>query len=55
LVEKEHKIAHLEERLAAADAGLLFDLRRDNGRTIGEVIAANISYSKARSPRRSPR
>ena len=48
LVEKEHKIAHLEEQLAAADAGSLFDLRRDNAKDIGATIAGSISENKAR-------
>lgn len=48
LVEKEHKIAHLEERLAAADAGSLFDLKRDTAKIIGETIAGVVSPSRAR-------
>ncbi len=48
LVEKEHKIAHLEERLAAAGAGSLFELKRDNAQTIGNVIVGNVSATKAR-------
>jgi hypothetical protein len=47
LVEREHKIAHLEEQLAAADAGSLFDLRRDKAEDIGLTIAANVGRDKA--------
>lgn len=49
LVEREHKIAHLEEQLAASGAGSLFDLKHDSAEDIGTVIATNVSETKARS------
>ena len=49
LVEREHKIAHLEEQLAAADAGSLFDLNKDSANDIGDVIAGAASENKARN------
>jgi len=47
LVEREHKIAHLEEKLAGAEQGSLFDLRRDSADNIATTIVANISEHKA--------
>ena len=49
LVEQTRHIAHLEEQLAAADVGSLFDLKKDNAEAIGQVIATNVSESKARN------
>ena len=49
LVEREHKIADLEERLAAADAGSLFDLMKDSADDIGKIIAYKLSETKARN------
>ena len=49
LVEREHKIAHLEEQLAAADAGSLFDLNKDSANDIGDVITSTASENKARN------
>ena len=39
LVEQTHRIAHLEEQLAAAGNGSLFDLKHDTADDIGRVIA----------------
>jgi uncharacterized protein YjgD (DUF1641 family) len=50
LVDKEHTIADLEEKLAAADRdGSLFDLKRDTAEDIGTAIANSISETKARN------
>lgn len=49
LVEREHRIAHLEEQLAAADAGSLFDLMKDSADDIGKIIADKLSPTKARN------
>ncbi len=48
LVEREHKIAHLEERLAAANSGSLFDLKLTPAKDIAPVIAANMGETKWR-------
>ena len=39
----------LLDQLAAADVGSLFDLKKDNAEAIGQVIATNVSESKARN------
>jgi len=44
--ELAHKIADLEERLAAADAGSLFDLKRDSVDNITDVVINTISWRK---------
>jgi hypothetical protein len=44
--ESAHKVAHLEERLAAADAGSLFDLKRDSVDHITDVVINTISWRK---------
>ena len=49
LKAKEHKIAHLEEQLAAADAGSLFDLKHDSADNIARAIADSISETKFRN------
>jgi hypothetical protein len=46
LAEAARKIAHLEERLAAAEAGSLFDIKRDSAEDIGSVMAAHMSESR---------
>lgn len=50
LVEHVHRIADLEERLAAAENrdGSLFDLKRDKPEDIGAVIVGTVSENKAR-------
>ena len=48
LVEQTHQIAHLEEQLAAAGNGSLFDLKHDAAADIGRVIADRVSATKAR-------
>jgi hypothetical protein len=48
LVEQRHQIAHLEEQLAAAGNGSLFDLKHDTADDIGRVIADSVSETKAR-------
>jgi hypothetical protein len=48
LVEQTHQIAHLEEQLAAAGNGSLFDLKHDAADDIGRVIADSVSETKAR-------
>jgi glutathione S-transferase len=45
--EAVREIADLEERLAAADAGSLFDLKRDSAKDIAHVIFSTISAGKA--------
>jgi len=45
--ESAHKIADLEERLAAADAGSQFNLKLDSARNIAKVIISTITQSKA--------
>jgi hypothetical protein len=50
LVEREHKIAHLEERLAAAERdSSLFDLKKDSAEDIAEAIVANVVEHKVRT------
>lgn len=46
IAEQNRKIAHLEERLAAAEAGSLFDIKRDSAEDIGTVMAAHMSESR---------
>jgi hypothetical protein len=50
---KEHAIADLEERLAAAERraedGSLFDIKRDHADDIGRAMADNVSESKFRN------
>ena len=48
LVEQTHRNAHLEEQLAAAGNGSLFDLKHDTADDIGRVIADSVSETKAR-------
>jgi hypothetical protein len=43
----QSKVAHLEEQLAAVDAGSLFDLKRDSARVIAEIIVSTVSSHKA--------
>lgn len=49
LVEQSRQIAHLEEQLAATDAGSLFDLKHDTADDVGKVIADSVSETKARN------
>jgi hypothetical protein len=51
VAEKDRKIAHLAEQLAAAEArdGSLFDLKHDNVEDIARVIVTNVSESKGKS------
>jgi hypothetical protein len=51
LVEHIHRIAHLEEQLAAAEHrdGSLFDLKRDSADDIGRALADSISENKFRN------
>jgi hypothetical protein len=51
IAEKDRAIAHLEERLAAAEArdGSLFDLKRDSADEIVRAVLANVSEYKART------
>jgi len=51
LVEREHRIADLEEKLAAVEHrdGSLFDLKRDTADDIGRTIVATISASKVKA------
>lgn len=46
IAEQNRKIAHLEERLAAAEAGSLFDIKRDNAEDIGRVMADHMSEGR---------
>ena len=48
LAEQTRHIAHLEEQLAAADVGSLFDLFKDSANDIGGVIVDKLSEHKAR-------
>jgi hypothetical protein len=48
LVEQTRQIAHLEEQLAAADAGSLFDLKLTPAKEMAPVIAANMGEDKWR-------
>lgn len=45
--EAQRKIAHLEEQLAAADEGSLFDLKRDKAIDIAGIIVDRCSPNKA--------
>ena len=49
LVERDHRIADLEERLAAAENrdGSLFDLKRDRTEDIISTVVANVTPHKA--------
>ena len=51
LVTKEHRIADLEEQLAAAElrVGSLFDLKRDSAADIARTMADSVSEHKFRS------
>jgi hypothetical protein len=49
LVEQSRKIEHLKEQLASAQAGSLFDLKRDTAADIGRVIADSISEGRWRN------
>jgi hypothetical protein len=46
LAEAARKIAHLEEQLAASEAGSLFDIKRDSAEDIGQVMAAHMSEGR---------
>jgi hypothetical protein len=48
VAELAREKAHLEEQLAAADAGSLFDLFKDTAADIGDVIVDKLSEHKAR-------
>jgi hypothetical protein len=45
---KTRRIAELEQKLAVADGGSLFDLKRDTADNIATTIIANVSEHKAR-------
>jgi hypothetical protein len=47
LGESIRKIAHLEEQLASADAGSVFDLKKDNTKDMAAVVVNTISETKA--------
>lgn len=48
-MELTRQLAFAEEKLAAADAGSLFDLQKDSVANIGKVIRDTITPSRARS------
>ena len=49
--EQAHQIAHLEEKLAAAEQrdGSLFDLKKDNAADIATIVVQTISSTKAKT------
>jgi len=48
-LELARELAHAEERLAAADAGSLFDLKKDSAADIARVICATVTPGRARN------
>ena len=48
-LELARQLAHAEERLAAADAGSLFDLKKDSAADIARVICETVTPSRARN------
>jgi hypothetical protein len=47
LEDCNHKIAHLEEQLACADSGSVFDLKKDSTKDMASVVVNTISETKA--------
>ena len=46
LEDCNHKIAHLEDQLACADQGSLFDLKKDTTKDIATVVVSTITETK---------
>jgi hypothetical protein len=47
--ELERKLAHVEEQLASAETGSLFDLKHDTAAAIGQVVVNTVSEHKAKA------